>query len=224
MKNDWGNECIKWKRLGESYYSPCHDVASAEENELNSKMYDFGEKFFSDMMFEQDSIVGKYLECKTSENIYDEEMIDYMPIPELSIFSYDMVICKIESMEKDYMGCFNEAEMTLTVGPEFVNDDHVILHEMIHIHEFLLSKIDVLYRDILFYELYKKISNEIDNINDLMDMWCNGVNQLGIKQKGGRHSPLFLLKSLDIDLQCGYELGTTMGYGSVEEFKKILRI
>ena len=88
---------------------------------------------------------------------------------------------------------------------------------MIHIHEFLLSKINASYRDILFYELYKKVGNSINNINKLLDSWCNGVNQLGIQQKGGIHSPLFLLKSLDIDLQCGYKLGTTMGYSCSTE-------
>ena len=51
-----------------------------------------------------------------------------------------------------------------------------------------------------FNELYKKVGNSINNINKLLGtVWCNGVNQLGIQQKGGIHSPLFLLKSLDID-------------------------
>lgn len=189
---------------------------------MNSRMYDFGERFFSDMMFEPDSIVGKYLECKSKDGNSDREVTDYIPIPELQSFSYDMIICKIKSLGKDYMACFDSKEMSLTISPNYTDRDYVILHEMIHIHEFLLSKINASYRDILFYELYKKVSNSINNINKLLDSWCNGVNQLGIQQKGGIHSPLFLLKSLDIDLQCGYKLGTTMGYGCSIEFEKVL--
>ena len=226
MDKELENDFYTWKKRAEEYYSQfsekSFDTASQEEDDVNSRMYDFGERFFSDMMFEPDSIVGKYLECKSKDGNSDREVTDYIPIPELQSFSYDMIICKIKSLGKDYMACFDSKEMSLTISPNYTDRDYVILHEMIHIHEFLLSKINASYRDILFYELYKKVSNSINNINKLLDSWCNGVNQLGIQQKGGIHSPLFLLKSLDIDLQCGYKLGTTMGYGCSIEFEKVL--
>ena len=90
---------------------------------------------------DRDSIVGKCLECKSKDGNSDREVTDYIPIPELQSFSYDMIICKIKSLGKDYMACFDSKEMSLTISPNYTDRDYVILHEMIHIHEFLLSKI-----------------------------------------------------------------------------------
>ena len=96
MDKELENDFYTWKKRGEEYYSPFSektvDTASPEEDDVNSRMYDFGERFFSDMMFEQDSIVGKCLECKSKVGNSDREVTDYIPIPELQSFSYDMII------------------------------------------------------------------------------------------------------------------------------------
>lgn len=39
------------------------------------------------------------------------------------------------------------------------------------------------------------------------------AKRIKIAQAGGNHDILFFLKSLDVDLRCGYTLGTVCGYG-----------
>ena len=212
-------------KRGEEYYHPIEGSASKKERELNMKLYDFGDDFFSDMMFEEDSIVGKYLLCGVDDSDLEGDHVeDYMPINDLADFSYNMVECKILDLQKGVAGSFNKEKMCILLDEKYIESDNVILHEMIHLHEHLLSFIDSAYRDILFFELYKKINNKIDGLDTLIEAWGNRVNQWEITRLGGIHSPLFLLKSLDIDIEKGYKLGTTLAYGQVDSISKLLKI
>lgn len=52
------------------------------------------------------------------------------------------------------------------------------------------------------------------------------ANQHQIKSDGGTHSLLFLLKSMKLDIQMGYELGTIAGYEYIMKdiFTDIIRV
>jgi len=62
-------------------------------------------------------------------------------------------------------------------------------------------------------ELYKKLSSQIEDLDSRILAHANIHSGTDIAQRGGSHDILFLLKSFDLDLQCGYKLGTVCGYG-----------
>ena len=112
----------------------------------------------------------------------------------------------------------------LHINDYFLASVKMQITSLIHLHEHLLSFIDSAYRDILFFELYKKLNNKIDGIDTLIEAWGNRVNQMKITRLGGIHSPLFLLKSLDIDVEKGYKLGTTLAYGQEDSISKPINL
>lgn len=115
------------------------------------------------------------------------------------------------------MACFNKANYSLKVDPRHIDDDDVILHEMIHMHEFVLEIYPTYYHDAILYSLYHDLRSKIEDLDRRMEYQGHIVKQEELTQFGGVHDLLFLLKSFDLDLRMNYPLGTVFGYGMADQ-------
>ena len=98
-------------------------------------------------------------------------------------------------------------------------DDVVILHEMIHLHEYVLNDLPLYYHDMVYWALYKNLRNKIPDLDCIITEHAHALNENELYRTGGLHDILFLLKSFDLDIRKGFPLGTVFGYGRVDEFK-----
>ena len=173
---------------------------------------------FDDMQFDPDSIVGPYTKVRYQQKggaLVDGEI----PIPhEIRYFdpqgySYHMV--PVDQMEA--YGQYDFMNRSLTLREDTFGDDTVLLHEMIHMHEHAFLKADSFYREILFLSLYNDLKPKLAQEGIDLDAKIFGHANVAEAQRltiiGGEHSILFYLKSLDLDLKMGYDLGTICGYG-----------
>jgi len=87
---------------------------------------------------------------------------------------------------------------------------------MIHVYEDNFFENAMFYRDIVFLCLHNDLKAKISDFDDLIISHSHVTNGQNITLRGGEHSALFFLKSLDLDLRCGYKLGTVCGYGRDE--------
>ena len=84
---------------------------------------------------------------------------------------------------------------------------------MIHAYEFILSQKIPMLHEYLTLALYKKLSPLINDLDKRLSEHGEMYGQYRVTSSGGYHGLLFYLKSLDLDIRCGYSLGTVCGYG-----------
>ena len=168
------------------------------------------------MLFEEGSITHNYVACqaKGKDGEWRDTTVDLPPA--LDYFSYSYFTYHIADLGVA-AGGFNDEAFTLTVAPDHANDDVVILHEMIHLHEFVLEILPMYFHDAVLFCLYKDLKNKIDDLDQRIEAHGNILNSSNIANIGGTHDILFLLKSFDLDLKNGYKLGTVFGYGMANE-------
>ena len=217
------------------------EQATNEEKQLINKVEDFGD-YFNDMLFDPDSITYDFIKCQvelqktgeSEETGKPEETVelkdDEFPIPnELKCFSYNFFHFKVEEM----MGCdgkFNHQEQALYISPMFLErkedtedekkkKDSIILHELIHLHEFVINDLPLFYHDTLYWVLYTDLKEKIPELDEIITRHAHILTESKFYSKGGLHDILFLLKSLDLDIKKGYPLGTVFDYDRVEALK-----
>ncbi|WP_303820150.1 hypothetical protein [Ruminococcus flavefaciens] len=173
---------------------------------------------FSDMTFQEGSLTEKMIKCHIIRDGKGYESIIDLP-PELSMFDYTMFRFSVEPLE-ECEGRYDIWSQRLTVTPENINNDSIILHEMIHLHESVLMALPIYYHEAVMYCLYSELSKKIPNLNYIIETSAHIYNCEDMAQIGGLHDMLFLLKSFDIDLRFGCALGTTYGYDMKEQIKK----
>ncbi|WP_024860068.1 hypothetical protein [Ruminococcus flavefaciens] len=188
--------------------------SSADTRKLYEKVGNFEDIFF-DMIFQQGSLTEKMIRCQINgiDNVID--------LPnELNYFMYCMFRFAVEPLE----GCngkYDIWEQKMFISPECLEEDSVILHEMIHLHESVLMTLPIYYHEAVMYCLLTDLSSKISNLNDILEICTHIFSCEQISEEGGLHDMLFLLKSLDIDLRFGWELGTTYGYDMIDSIKNI---
>ena len=106
---------------------------------------------------------------------------------------------------------------TITVEPDA--DDSTILHEMIHLHEFLINDQPMYFHDMLYWALYRDLKDKIPKLDEIITGHAHLLTESSLFNQGGLHDILFLLKSFDLDIRMGYPLGTVFGYGRIDDFK-----
>lgn len=147
-----------------------------------------------------------------------------MSLPdELGCFSYNWFKIKVEDLAQ-YDGCYKSDKQILCVSPKSVDDDIVILHEMIHLHESVVNTLPLYYHDMLYWALYQDLREKIEGLDNAITQHANLLNEWHLHTTGGLHDILFLLKSFDLDIRKEYPFGTIFGYGRVDEFKHLKRI
>lgn len=192
-------------------------IATEDEKNLIDKIYDFSE-MFEDMLFANGTDSYFLMQYQAKINGEWRNVSDSLR-DELEYFNYGWFNYKVEPLEEGVGGCFNLEEMLLCVPPNA--EDHTILHEMIHLHEFVINDLPMYYHDMLYWALYQNLRKKIDGLDDVISDHAHIVTQSGLYSQGGLHDILFLLKSFDLDIRQGYPLGTVFGYGRIDDFKNI---
>ena len=182
--------------------------SSLNSVDLRNKVEELSEQFFGDMLFKPGSI--------TFDNIkkWEQEGKAIADLPEeLQFFSYDCIEYKVADLP-DYVGGYydnTDGEREFCVSVTHENDEDLILHELIHLHEDVLSSFPF-YRDVVFISLYWDLKAKIPDLDTMIRDYLTGWSKTELSDLGGENSVLFFLKSLDLDLRKGQELGTVFGY------------
>lgn len=189
-----------------------YQTASEDDKKLFEKVEDFA-YLFDDLIFEEGTDTYSYAIARSEAD--GEWTADTHHIPDdLLYFSYAWFTYHVKDLGPRYLGCFNFQEKSLSVCPAALNNDHVILHEMIHLHEHVINSHHLYMHDIVVWCLYKKLKVKIADLDQKIDECSHFQTQNDITNIGGVHDILFLLKSFDLDLRMGYKLGTVFGYES----------
>ena len=196
-----------------------NENAYSVAEELVSRMIDYEVEYFDDMRMDCHSIVRPFL---VVQNNRPDGTIDYVcdsPAFEddLQLFEEDdSLSVRIVEQSDNTAGCFTQETNEIDIDPSEAQNKSVILHEMIHAHEYKLSSVPSFYRDIIMLCLYNDLLPKIPNLDDRIIAHTHVAPGDRITAEGGSHDILFFLKSLDLDLRCGYKLGTVCGYGRDE--------
>ena len=199
---------------------------------IRERALEFAEKYFEDMRLEKGSIVEKFFLLKYEDGP-DEYDVSCELSHTLDAGNYQYVV----GILKDAAGETDSKKHTVTIAPESVDDDTVLLHELIHVFDDLyrLNKkyknlhgnavepcVPPFVHDILLLSLYNDLKGKLSisnpgypdaDLDVLILTHANNFTGEEITVKGGRHDVLFFLKSLDLDLRLGYPLGKVCGYG-----------
>jgi hypothetical protein len=178
-------------------YSNWFKNRSKEEKELHYKAIQYEGKYFSDMTLE------KYSSKLTSHEVEGKVYQDGLD----TIFNIE-INQWIFRIKDDLEGCHAQCDLgrkQIDIQKKYKNDKPTILHEMIHAYE---SMIPEHYRQYLVAMLYRKLSRKVDNLHRKLST----DSHIYLKV----HTPLFLLKSFDLDLRLKKPLGTVYAYGRKE--------
>lgn len=174
---------------------------------INALMY---ENLFDDMCIAKSSIMGKYLD--TPQGSLKEDTYH---------FSIDAHYYKFIVTETTENGETDIFERTIKINPQFVDDKNIILHEMIHAHEHILSLVNPLLKETLIIELYKHLFPKFKDLDCIIYNHANISHNSDLAELGGYHGLLFMLKSLDLDFRCGNEPFTIFGYDYNRTFAEL---
>ena len=192
--------------------------ASAQERIFVDSVMSLGNEYFGDMRFEAGSITSDFIACQSSIGGGKTWLADEVSLPDaLQYFSYDWFSYRIEKMEAK-CAYFDWLKQEIVISPEYANDDATILHELIHLHEFVIHDGPWFFHDALLWCLYRDLRGKVENLDTKIEEHGHILNETELQSQGGTHDILFLLKSFDLDLRKGYPLGTVFGYGRTEYF------
>ena len=204
--------CLKLDKIAENKYGKIYNNSkdwfvyyasmTPEENKLFETVSMYGEDFFGDMRF------SDYVENEL-ESFALLEMLEYSDYT-----WYRYKVCKLD----DCLGYYSHDDQEIAIDENLKGDDYAatVLHEMIHLHESAIDEYPLYYHDIVCFDLYYSLKDRIDNLDDIIQRMLSLYESYQIFNRGGQHDMLFFLKSLDLDLRMGYELGTVFGYGKKE--------
>lgn len=192
-----------------------YQTATEQDKELGEKVYS-NEELFLDMMFQPGSITHDFISCqsKQADGTWEDCLID-LPYP-LGSEPYGHFTYHVRDLGGS-AGRFTPGLYRLEIAPEYMGADHVILHEMIHLHEQIINAFPSYYHDAVLWCLYKDLRGKIADLDDRISAHGHVLNSQSIENIGGTHDIMFLLKSFDLDLKKGYALGTVFGYGMTAE-------
>lgn len=186
-------------------------------SDLRLQMSKYEDQYFADLTFQKKSILNqvtkayykrgkKWVAC-THDMSGDN--------PAAFMLCHDWLIVynsKKYKIGDNILGMCDGKNKTIIIRKDEskIDEKNIILHEMIHAYESILfpsfREFLILYLyDLLIKKLgYKKLWKYIRTDNHVLYRV---------------HSPLFLLKSLELDLKLKYPLGTIYGYGREELLK-----
>ncbi len=177
-----------------------------EECALHYMCYEYEEEYFEDMLLKDDSLLNDII--ATVSECTDGIFLGIDGCLRLYIVD-----------DSDFYGCYYGNECKIEINRKYLTDKSVILHELIHFYEHLLEKEQKPFiRELLVLELYNKLSTSIPDLKEHIFKHCELYSYTKTFQESGEHGVLFFLKSLDLDIRCGFPLGTVCGYGRNEQF------
>lgn len=193
--------------------------ATEEDRTLADRVSEF-EQYFEDMMFSPGTPAGELIKVK-AKSLDDEEWVETeLDIPELLSYPpYQFCRFIVAQPEDGSDGYFDRQNQVLCITSEYLKDDSAILHEMIHMHEFVVNEYPIFYHEALLWSLYSDLKNKIPELDTIINEHAHILNENILYESGGLHDILFLLKSFDLDIKKGYSLGTVFAYGRADDFK-----
>ena len=168
------------------------------------------ENLFDDMCFDKGSITGDYM-------IRDNKYKQFENDLSLDAEYFRIVVDNIQKFD----GTTHRHDRKIIIKDKFRTNEPIILHEMIHAHEFIINLHNPVLKDIILLELYKNLKLKIPRLDDWIFNHANIPHNLDLASKYGEHDLLFFLKSLDLDLKCGFDLFTVFGYDYNRIFKEM---
>jgi len=198
---------------GDAFYRWYNFEATEDEKALYGRIEEFG-TLFEDMIFRAGTYSSEFTKCHS--DLDKREIYDVLP-DELAKFDYFNFHYKAEEPD-DCDGYFNREEKLLCASPDAA--DSTILHEMIHLHEYVVNQLPMYWHDTLYWALYKNLRDKIPELDNIITGHAHLLNESVLYKKGGLHDILFLLKSFDLDIRMRYPLGTVISYGREEAFKQ----
>ena len=195
-----------------------HKSASPEELQLVDTVFDY-EDLFDDMLFKPGTATYDLIRCKSKLQGSDEWIDADISIPEeLSLFSPEYLHYKVEKCN-NLLGFYDHEKQLICVSPDQIQNASTILHEMTHVHEFLINDLPLYFHDMVFWALYKDLKFRIPKLDQVISEHAHILNESNLYLSGGLHDILFLLKTFDLDIRMDYPLGTVFGYGRSDVFK-----
>ncbi len=177
-------------------------TATSDEMELRLKALVLQEKYFNDMNLR--------LYSKELTKIEMDGRVLHDDLSETLNINIDDWIVRYTDMGRGDGCCMpyiNVIEVRRNVSELRV----VLLHEMIHAFESILGRSQIEnYKQYVIIKLYEKLSKRIPNLRKMIATDMHRYMQV--------HSPLFMLKSFDLDLRLKQRLGTIYRYGREEMF------
>ena len=205
--------------MDDGRYIAWRSKASEVEVQLWDRMADFRETMFTDMLFEPGSSsynLIKYQSKDPESNVWvDDSAVLY---DHITNFSTSWFTIKVEELT----GCaayYSKSEQQIHISTKFVDNDVILLHEMIHLFEFMINDLPLHYHDMLYWAIYQDLRKKIEGLDDAITQHAHALDSMTLYNKGGLHDILFLLKSFDLDLRQGYPFGTVFGYRRMDDFK-----
>lgn len=183
-------------------YQKWFNNRTPEEYELHGDILKYQEEYFEDMTLQPNSLLHNTADIM--ENMYDVFSL------ELNFHHYTFHIANLDEYT---MGETCHPERKITIAPKYKNSVPVILHEMIHAYEHILHDEHFTLNELMLLYFYNKLKPLIPDLDTLIEEHAELYGQHCISSTGGSHGILFYLKSLDLDMRCGYKLGTVCGYG-----------
>ena len=192
-----------------------------QEKRLAELVYEYEEKYFADFCFKPESIIEPFVEYKRKHPANGEWVKNRVTLPyEITSLAYSYYRMKVEELDEGVGGMTNVKDRVIIIPPNNIDRKNIVLHEMIHAYLAVLCKSFFSHhREVLFFCLYKDLLRKIPELDERIMFHSCEVNRNRIERRGGEHGILFLLKSLDLDLKCGFKLGTVCGNGH-DEFGK----
>ncbi|NQT81059.1 MAG: hypothetical protein HQ555_11800 [Candidatus Aminicenantes bacterium] len=192
------------------------------EKDIWNKMLKYDDAYFSDMRIEKKELIRRFGRLQFEEEngtwrtVYDDFPL-WNQIPRLENW-----IIKIVNEKKMKAGgiCVGERK-TIKIAEGLNRNElkQILLHEMIHAYEDLhiKGKGYEVYRQFFLLYFFGKLKNKIglEALNEIIE---NGLQFILLEDL---HTPLFLLKSLDLDLRLKKPWGTIHSYRRADYFEQI---
>lgn len=173
------------------------------------------EENFEDMLFGSGSVTeeGAQVEVKLDEVYWSTER---MSLPEsleyFSLRSYHYQLHPEMNEKEKNKVIFRPETKEVVLTEKALKDDVFVLHLLLHMHEAVYENLPGYYRDTLYHFLYKDLESKIPDLKRRMDGYAKIAACGPTKNCQKKHSAVFYLKGLDLDLRMGYPLETVYQY------------
>lgn len=190
-----------------------YQTASEEEKRLADNVARL-ERLFDDMRFRPGTVADTLIVTSYINPDTNEKFEDFYDVPDFfDNLSVDLYFTfKVEEGADETAGTTYTDDRIVRISPDRIDDEIVLLHEMTHVYDYLYTTINGRYRDSIFWCLYRYLSKRISNFDELIDLAGNFAFQDHLQYSGGNHSLLFIMKTLELDIRKGFQLGTVMQY------------
>jgi len=159
-----------------------------EDLKIEGLIYEFEDEYFSDLT------LSDYEEKLTEIEIQDENTGEWITVRGDIIDQGYMTLNNPEFI--------NILKNLISIGKECDGDKITMLRNMIVAYESILSEFPI-YQQYVLLKLYEKL---ITKIPDLMD-----YIEIDVHKELRLRTPLYMLKSIDLDLRLGLPIGTIYG-------------